>query len=94
MDQVIDFISTNPYAHFIALGFVIGILSRILMPGPDPMGIIKTALLGMGGSLISGFLVKTYDVSIPVPSPWGEYLISLIGALFILLIFKVVRNIG
>lgn len=94
MDQVIEFVTTNPYAHFVLVGFVVGILSRILMPGPDPMGIVKTALLGMCGSLLAGFLATNYNVSIPIPSPWGGYVMSLLGSFLLLLIFKVVRNVG
>ena len=38
---------------FIA-GLFIGAIARLLLPGPDPMGIGMTALIGVGGSLIAG----------------------------------------
>jgi len=37
-------------------GFVIGGLARWAVPGPDPMSIWRTILLGMAGSLIGGGL--------------------------------------
>jgi uncharacterized membrane protein YeaQ/YmgE (transglycosylase-associated protein family) len=38
---------------FIA-GLFIGAIARLLLPGPDPMGIGMTALIGVAGSLIAG----------------------------------------
>lgn len=38
---------------FIA-GLFIGALARLLLPGPDPMGLGMTAAIGVGGSLIAG----------------------------------------
>jgi uncharacterized membrane protein YeaQ/YmgE (transglycosylase-associated protein family) len=94
MDAVIEFIQSNVYAHFAFVGLITGILARILMPGKDPMGLIKTTLLGITGSLLSVYLVKTYSISIPVPAPWSSYAASLMGALLILSVFKIIRNIG
>ena len=36
----------------IIFGFVIGVIARFLMPGPQPMGIIFTTLLGIAGSFV------------------------------------------
>lgn len=42
---------------FLIIAFVIGLfvgaLARLLVPGPDPMGIGMTALIGIAGSLIA-----------------------------------------
>ena len=42
----------------ILLGLVIGALARLALPGPDPMGIGETILVGIAGSLISGLIVR------------------------------------
>jgi uncharacterized membrane protein YeaQ/YmgE (transglycosylase-associated protein family) len=39
------------------LGLVVGGLARLALPGPDPMGIGETILVGIAGSLIAGLLV-------------------------------------
>ena len=40
----------------IILGLIIGALARFLLPGEQKMGWIMTCLLGIGGSLVAGFL--------------------------------------
>jgi uncharacterized membrane protein YeaQ/YmgE (transglycosylase-associated protein family) len=40
----------------IVLGFVIGVLAKLLHPGKENMGFIATVLLGIGGSFLAGAL--------------------------------------
>lgn len=35
------------------IGLFVGALARLLLPGPDPMGVGVTALIGVGGSLLA-----------------------------------------
>ena len=37
-------------------GLVIGLLARMVKPGADAMGWIMTILLGIGGSLLAGYI--------------------------------------
>jgi uncharacterized membrane protein YeaQ/YmgE (transglycosylase-associated protein family) len=37
-------------------GLVVGGLARLALPGPDPMTIGQTILVGIGGSLIAGVI--------------------------------------
>jgi uncharacterized membrane protein YeaQ/YmgE (transglycosylase-associated protein family) len=37
-------------------GLVVGALGRLVVPGPDPMGIGLTILIGVGGGLIAGLI--------------------------------------
>ena len=41
---------------FVLFGLVVGFLARALLPGRQSMGLITTAILGMVGSLLGGFL--------------------------------------
>jgi uncharacterized membrane protein YeaQ/YmgE (transglycosylase-associated protein family) len=41
---------------FIVFGLVVGLLARALMPGRQSMGLLMTALLGVAGSFIGGFI--------------------------------------
>jgi uncharacterized membrane protein YeaQ/YmgE (transglycosylase-associated protein family) len=40
----------------IIVGGIIGALARFVMPGEQRMGWIMTILLGIGGSLVAGFI--------------------------------------
>lgn len=40
-------------------GLIIGGLGRLLVPGPNPIGLIRTALVGVAGSFLGG-LVSRY----------------------------------
>ncbi len=37
-------------------GLIVGALARLALPGPDPMGIGATILVGIGGSLVGGLV--------------------------------------
>lgn len=42
--------------YLLVFGLLFGALGRLVLPGPDPMGLLETALLGIAGSLVGGFL--------------------------------------
>lgn len=45
------------YVILIALsGIVVGALARLALPGKDPMSLLQTMLIGIGGSLAAGLL--------------------------------------
>jgi uncharacterized membrane protein YeaQ/YmgE (transglycosylase-associated protein family) len=41
---------------WIVIGLVAGLLARLLMPGPNPMGWVSTLILGLVGSMVGGFI--------------------------------------
>ena len=41
---------------WIIFGLVIGLIARTIMPGAQPMGFILTAVLGIAGSFVGGWL--------------------------------------
>jgi uncharacterized membrane protein YeaQ/YmgE (transglycosylase-associated protein family) len=41
----------------LASGLIVGALARLALPGPDPMSILQTILLGIAGSFIAGLVV-------------------------------------
>ncbi len=40
----------------ILIGFVIGVIAKLLHPGKENMGFVATVLLGIGGSFLAGIL--------------------------------------
>ena len=46
------------YLILLALsGLIVGALARLALPGPDPMGIGMTILIGLAGSFVGGVLM-------------------------------------
>ena len=44
------------------VGIVIGLLARLLLPGPDPMSPGRTMLYGIGGSFLGGIVSRILGV--------------------------------
>jgi uncharacterized membrane protein YeaQ/YmgE (transglycosylase-associated protein family) len=40
----------------IVVGFVIGALGRLVVPGPQPIGLLATLMAGLCGSIVGGFI--------------------------------------
>ncbi len=39
---------------WIVFGFIVGLIARALIPGPQKLGFIVTTLVGIGGSFVGG----------------------------------------
>jgi len=72
-------------------GLVIGALARWIMPGPDPMSIPKTILLGISGSFVGGIVAELFRLS-PLMHPFWALLLQVGGALFVLWIVRRYRH--
>ena len=72
------------------VGFIVGAIARLLMPGRDPIGFFGTALLGIVGSLVGGFLQNLVEYhTMSVHSFHFVGLIgSIIGAWVLLLLLR------
>jgi len=71
----------------IIIGAVAGFLARALVPGPDPMGVVMTIVLGIVGSFVGGFLINLVFKGDADISPAG-WIGSIVGAVIVLLIYR------
>lgn len=69
---------------FIVFGLVVGFLARAILPGRQNMGIIMTAILGMVGSLLGGFLGSMISDNDVTRVHSAGLIGSVIGALVVL----------
>ncbi|HET9326371.1 MAG TPA: GlsB/YeaQ/YmgE family stress response membrane protein [Candidatus Eisenbacteria bacterium] len=74
----------------IIIGFVVGLIAKMLMPGRDPGGFIITTLLGIAGAFIAGYLGRALNLYGP-DQPAG-FIASVIGAILLLVLYRVVRR--
>jgi uncharacterized membrane protein YeaQ/YmgE (transglycosylase-associated protein family) len=73
---------------WILFGLIVGIVAKLFTPGRDPGGFILTALLGIAGALLGGFLgrsVGLYQQGDPV-----GFVMAVIGSIVILLLYRLI----
>jgi uncharacterized membrane protein YeaQ/YmgE (transglycosylase-associated protein family) len=79
----------NQIVLWIVFGAIVGIVARFLVPGPDPMGMIGTIVLGIVGSFVGGYLFQLlFQGNASLPAPTAGWVGSIIGAIVVLLIYR------
>ena len=74
----------------IIVGLIVGALARFVMPGDQKMGWILTCLLGIGGSLIAGYVGQAKGwYTVGQTTGW---IASVVGAFVLLFIVQKVRG--
>jgi uncharacterized membrane protein YeaQ/YmgE (transglycosylase-associated protein family) len=81
---------------FIILGLLAGVIAKAILPGDDPGGIIVTALIGIAGALIGGFLAGAIFNADPMDEFFdiSTWLTAIIGSIVLLLIYRLVVGRG
>lgn len=78
----------------VIVGLIAGFVARLLVPGPDPMGVVGTLVLGLVGSMIGGFLgwlIFRNDADSGALQMSGV-IGSIIGAVIALLIWRAIQS--
>ena len=74
----------------IVVGFIVGVVAKLVHPGRENMGFIMTTLLGVGGSLIAGYVGQA--VGFYQAGQGAGFIGSVIGALVLLFIYGAVKK--
>jgi uncharacterized membrane protein YeaQ/YmgE (transglycosylase-associated protein family) len=74
----------------ILIGFVVGLLAKMLTPGRDPSGFFLTAAIGIAGSLLATYGGQALGLYSP-GEPAG-FFGALIGAIILLVIYHLVAR--
>ena len=77
---------------FIILGLLAGLIAKAIMPGKDPGGYIVTAVIGIVGALVGGFLAAALFGAHPLDEFFdiSTWLTAIIGSIILLAIYRVV----
>ncbi len=77
---------------FIILGLIAGAIAKALLPGDDPGGFIVTAIIGIVGALLGGFVAGLVFDADPLDEFFdiSTWLTAIIGAIVLLLIYRMV----
>jgi uncharacterized membrane protein YeaQ/YmgE (transglycosylase-associated protein family) len=74
----------------IVIGFLAGLLAKLIMPGRDPGGFIITTLLGIAGAFVAkyiGVALHWYE-----PGQPAGFIASVVGAIIILAVYHLFRR--
>lgn len=75
---------------FIILGLLAGLIAKALLPGDDPGGFIITAVIGIVGALLGGFLAGAIFDADPLDEFFdiSTWLTAIVGAIILLVIYR------
>ena len=74
----------------IIIGFVVGLVAKLLMPGRDPGGFIITTILGIVGALVATWLGQAMGIYAAGQS--AGFIGAVIGAIVVLFIYHLIRG--
>ena len=81
---------------FIILGLLAGVIAKALMPGDDPGGFIVTAIIGVVGALLGGFLAGVLFDADPMDEFFdiSTWITAIVGSILLLLIYRMITGRG
>jgi uncharacterized membrane protein YeaQ/YmgE (transglycosylase-associated protein family) len=79
---------------FIVLGLVAGFIAKALLPGDDPGGFIVTAIIGVVGALLGGFIAAALFDAHPLDEFFdiSTWLTAIAGSALLLLAYRLVMD--
>ena len=78
------------YVWMAVIGFVVGLLARAVLPGTQSLGIIMTAVLGIAGSFLAGFVGQSLGWY--TAGATAGFIASVIGAIVLLLVVGLLKG--
>lgn len=76
---------------WIILGLIAGWLAKFFMPICN-VGVIKTILLGIAGSLIGGYISTVFSWGTVSGFNFPSLIISVLGAILLIWIYRLIKN--
>jgi uncharacterized membrane protein YeaQ/YmgE (transglycosylase-associated protein family) len=77
---------------WIAMGLIVGLLAKFLMPGKDPGGIIITILLGIAGAFVGGLIGSFLGLGAITGFNFGSILLATGGAILLLILYRIAKR--
>jgi uncharacterized membrane protein YeaQ/YmgE (transglycosylase-associated protein family) len=77
------------------IGFIVGAIAKLIVPGKEPGGCLVTSLLGIAGSFVAFWIGQfLFHFSMDPKNPFqpAGFLSSLVGAILILIIYHLIRR--
>ena len=81
---------------FVILGLLAGVIAKAVLPGDDPGGLIVTAIIGIVGAILGGFLAAALFDAHPLDDFFdiSTWLTAIVGSIILLLLYRLVTSRG
>ena len=70
----------------IIIGFLAGLVAKLVMPGKDPGGFIVTTLIGIAGALLATYL--GHAIGWYQPGQAAGFIGAIVGSIILLLLYR------
>ena len=77
---------------WIAMGLIVGLLAKFIMPGRDPGGFIITILLGIAGAFVGGLIGSYLGLGTVTGFNVGSILLAIGGAVLVLILYRTIKR--
>ena len=74
----------------VAIGWIVGLSARVLMPGKGPDGFWATTAIGVGGALIAMVVGRFAGFWHPGDAP--GFILSVVGAIMLMALYRVLKS--
>jgi len=77
---------------WIVFGLVVGLVAKLIMPGPDPGGMILTIVLGIIGAMLGGWWGRV--MCLYREGEAAGFIMAVVGAIIVLGLYRLVMPAG
>jgi uncharacterized membrane protein YeaQ/YmgE (transglycosylase-associated protein family) len=77
---------------WIVFGLIAGVLAKWIMPGKDPGGIIVTALVGIVGAFVGGYLGTLLGMGAVDGFDIRSFFLAIVGGVLLLVGYRIVTG--
>jgi uncharacterized membrane protein YeaQ/YmgE (transglycosylase-associated protein family) len=75
------------------MGLIVGVVAKFLVPGRDPGGVVVTAIIGVAGALLGGFLAaEVLNRSGTIGFNLYTFVVGVVGAVILLLLYHALNG--
>jgi len=90
-------VSQNPMLSgifsWLMFGLTAGVVAKLILPGPENMGWIRTIVIGIAGSFVGGFIGQYFGFGSAAAWSWQGFGTAVLGAVILLLLNRLVTRI-
>lgn len=74
----------------IVIGFIVGVLAKLLHPGKENMGFIMTTVLGIAGSVVASYVGQA--LGLYMAGEGAGFIGAVVGAIALLVVYGLVKD--